>query len=90
MYLIAFQLVTIISKIIQIDGTHLANMHPKQLKPMNTNSTNLCRECAHATYCVLTHNKSEVFSCSEFDELELQMPKPLLKLKHRKQELATI
>jgi hypothetical protein len=57
---------------------------------MNINPTNPCRECAHAAYCVLTHNQSVVFSCSEFEEIQQQMPKPLLKIKQTEQVLATI
>ncbi|WP_165593570.1 hypothetical protein [Aequorivita soesokkakensis] len=57
---------------------------------MNTNPINLCNGCAHASYCVLTHNQSVVFSCSEFDELQHHEPKPLLKITKRKPEMATI
>ncbi|MDC8000944.1 hypothetical protein POV26_07840 [Aequorivita todarodis] len=57
---------------------------------MINNPTNLCLECAHAAYCVLTHNHSAVFSCSEFDELQHRAPEPLLKITQRKPEMATI
>ncbi|MEM0519604.1 MULTISPECIES: hypothetical protein [Aequorivita] len=57
---------------------------------MISNSTNPCRECAHVSYCVLTHNKNAVFSCSDFEELQQQVPKPLLKIKQTEPELATI
>lgn len=57
---------------------------------MNSNHINLCNGCAHATYCVLTHNQSAVFSCTEFDEIQPSTPTPLLKIKKRKPELATI
>lgn len=54
------------------------------------NTTNLCSECAHASYCVLTLNQSAVFSCSEFDELQHRIPEPLLKITKREPEMATI
>ncbi|MEH6764392.1 MAG: hypothetical protein V7655_07825 [Aequorivita antarctica] len=57
---------------------------------MINNPTNLCSECAHAAYCVLTHNQSVVFSCSEFDELQHRTPEPLLKINKRMPEMATI
>jgi hypothetical protein len=57
---------------------------------MNTNPINLCNGCAHAAYCILTHNQSTVFSCTEFDESQHQIPTPILKIKKRKPELVTI
>ncbi|WP_157881733.1 hypothetical protein [Aequorivita aquimaris] len=57
---------------------------------MTNNPTNLCLECAHAAYCVLTHNHSAVFSCSEFDELQHRAPEPLLTITQREPEMATI
>ena len=57
---------------------------------MNTNPINLCNRCVHAAYCILTHNQSTVFSCSEFDETQHQIPTPILKIKKRKPELVTI
>lgn len=57
---------------------------------MNRNNINLCDGCAHAAYCVLTHNHSAVFSCSEYEELQHRNPEPLLKITKRKPQMATI
>ncbi|MDN3722944.1 hypothetical protein QRD02_00995 [Aequorivita sp. SDUM287046] len=57
---------------------------------MNHHPTNLCPECAHAPYCVITHNHSAVLSCSEFDELRHRAPEPILKITKREPEMATI
>lgn len=35
---------------------------------MNTNSFNLCPVCVFNYSCVLTSHKSQVWSCSEFEE----------------------
>ncbi len=36
---------------------------------MKANAFNICPDCAHYRTCVLTTEKSQVWSCSEFDEL---------------------
>jgi hypothetical protein len=35
---------------------------------MKTNSFNICPTCTHRETCVLTNQKSQVWSCSEYDE----------------------
>ncbi|WP_165806021.1 hypothetical protein [Marixanthomonas spongiae] len=35
---------------------------------METNSFNICPTCLHRNTCVLTEQKSQVWSCSEYDE----------------------
>lgn len=35
---------------------------------MNANPFNICPGCVHNPYCVLTSQKSQVWSCSEFEE----------------------
>ena len=35
---------------------------------MNANSFNICPGCVHMYSCVLTSLKSQVWSCSEFEE----------------------
>jgi|GEM_PF-613283 len=35
---------------------------------MNSNPFNLCPTCIYNTSCVLTDQKSQVWSCSEYDE----------------------
>jgi len=58
---------------------------------MNIHPINLCPKCAHAPYCVLTHAKSMVFSCSEYDELQYKAPiAQLINIKVRKPELETV
>ncbi|PHR15183.1 MAG: hypothetical protein COA40_03415 [Aequorivita sp.] len=44
---------------------------------MNANPLNLCQKCVHLPTCILTHHHNSVFSCSEFDEIALQAPKPI-------------
>nr|WP_308993883.1 hypothetical protein [Mariniflexile sp. KMM 9835] len=36
---------------------------------MKSNHFNLCPNCRHIATCVLTDQKSHVWSCSEYDEL---------------------
>lgn len=36
---------------------------------MNTNKFNICPSCIHVKTCVLTTQKSQVWSCSEYDEV---------------------
>jgi hypothetical protein len=59
-------------------------------KYMNINPINLCPNCAHVAYCITTHKKNAVVSCSEFDELQYKAPTPILKIKKRKPELETV
>jgi ssDNA-binding Zn-finger/Zn-ribbon topoisomerase 1 len=35
---------------------------------MKANTFNICPTCTHREYCVLTDLKSQVWSCSEYDE----------------------
>ncbi|QNJ99130.1 hypothetical protein [Constantimarinum furrinae] len=35
---------------------------------MKTNAFNICPSCIHRDICVLTTQKSRVWSCSEYDE----------------------
>ena len=35
---------------------------------------NICPNCIHRNYCVLTTNKDTVWSCSEFDALKPNQP----------------
>lgn len=59
---------------------------------MNINPINLCPHCVHAPYCVLTHTKSMVFSCSDYDELQYKAPVQIqiMNIKKRKPELETV
>ncbi|AXP79359.1 hypothetical protein CJ739_259 [Mariniflexile rhizosphaerae] len=36
---------------------------------MDTNHFNICPSCTHVKYCVLTTQKSQVWECSEYDEI---------------------
>jgi len=36
---------------------------------MKSNAFNICPTCIHSDTCVLTTQKSQVWSCSEYDEL---------------------
>jgi hypothetical protein len=38
---------------------------------MKANHFNICPSCIHSNYCVLTAQKDKVWSCSEFDEIQL-------------------
>lgn len=57
---------------------------------MNINPINICPHCVHASYCVLTHTKSLVFSCTEYDELQYKAPVQTQNIKKRKPELETV
>lgn len=35
---------------------------------MKSNTFNICPSCIHIAYCVFTHDKSQVWSCSEHEE----------------------
>lgn len=65
----------------------LPNEKYKQYVFMSTNYINPCGSCVHVSYCVLTHHKNEVISCSEFDEIQQLPSAPFLKIKKLKPEL---
>ncbi|MAM29849.1 MAG: hypothetical protein CMC13_12575 [Flavobacteriaceae bacterium] len=46
---------------------------------MTSNTFNICRTCIHRDSCVITHNKSQVWSCSEYEveEKATETKKPL-------------
>jgi len=74
----------------KLNGTQLVIWNGKQNECMNEAFLNLCSKCVHAPHCVLTHNQSSVFSCSEFDGILHQPPTPTLKIKKRAMALETI
>lgn len=37
---------------------------------MKTNQFNICPSCIHVKTCVLTAQKSQVWSCSEYEEVQ--------------------
>lgn len=41
---------------------------------MKVTTINLCQSCLHVNPCVLTTLKELVFSCSEFDEINEEVP----------------
>ncbi len=56
---------------------------------MKTNSFNICPTCMHKDTCVLTEQKSQVWSCSEYDEAlfeDKNEPSPIPEMEY---ELAT-
>lgn len=57
---------------------------------MDPNPINLCSSCAHAPYCVLTHDKRMVSACTEFEPKAANNPKPLMKITNKAPEMASI
>ncbi|WP_158676870.1 hypothetical protein [Pukyongia salina] len=56
---------------------------------MKSNSFNICPSCIHNAYCVITHNKSDVWSCSEYEEAisKSTSPQNIPQLKNESQEM---
>lgn len=53
---------------------------------MKTNAFNICPTCIHKETCVLTTQKSQVWSCSEYDELAPETRVELAHLNNKKDQ----
>ncbi|SFI99143.1 hypothetical protein [Olleya namhaensis] len=53
---------------------------------------NICPDCIHRNYCVLTAQKDNVWSCSEFDAFNSGQPNQLTseQVKQPEQELVLV
>ncbi|UAB80103.1 hypothetical protein INR76_08135 [Marixanthomonas sp. SCSIO 43207] len=56
---------------------------------MKINSFNICPTCAHITSCVLTDQKSQVWSCSEYEETSSEIEKEPEQIPEMEFELVT-
>ncbi len=52
-------------------GTQIAFWYVNNINSLIMNHFNICPSCIHINSCVLTAQKDKVWSCSEFDDIEL-------------------